>query len=455
MKKGKKLKLILQILICILIILIGIVGVYIKNGNMYINEFSHIYTLGSDINGSTVIEFSPDDTVETIYYDKDGNEVDSSTIKEENKKDYETKEIPVNLEENLNIDNYEKSFKIMKKRLEFLKADQYQIELHNKTGIISLSVEEVYLDDILSILPMEANFYLKDSKTEDVILDSTDFESVEASYAALTLEYRTYISLKLNEQGLEKVKKFEEYKIVEAIEDGKESEESSIIVMFDKDKVAEISYDDILLNRKTLRITTAKGLRDDSMINSQINLDSMSSKLATIGKMPVIYSITGEEFIQRGLGDDLNYIIAGLILVCVIISLILILKHKLKGVIGVLGFITNISIFLMIIRLTKVQISLNCFAGMFGLIILNAILIDNILKSIKNKEKVFLENIKSAYLKTLNVIVIMLIIFVVFALSGMTVINTVGLLLFWGWIVSIFGTLIFTTPMLSVICVNK
>jgi len=338
----------------------------------------------------------------------------------------------------------------MQKRLEFLNADQHQISVDEKTGIISLSVEDDYLEDIESILPMEARLYLMDSKTEDVILDYTDFKSAEASYASLTLEYRTYISLKLNDSGLEKVNNFEKYKTVEPTEEGKEAEESSIIVMFDADTIAEISYDDILLNGKILRITTASKLTEDSKINSQINLDTMSSKLATIGKMPVIYNITGEEFIENDLGNAINYIVIALVAICTIVSLVLIFKHKFKGLLGVLGFATNISIFLMIIRLTKIQISLNGFTGMIGLIILNAILIDNILKCIKNKEKVFLENIKDAYLKSLDVIAVMLIILIVLALSGMTVINTAGLLLFWGWLVSVFGTLIFTVPMLSI-----
>jgi len=58
------------------------------------------------------------------------------------------------------------------------------------------------------------------------------------------------------------------------------------------------------------------------------------------------------------------------------------------------------------------------------------------------------------HLKTLNAMVIMLIILVVLAFSSMTVINTVGLLMFWGWIITIFGHLIFTVPMLSKV-VNK
>ena len=69
---------------------------------------------------------------------------------------------------------------------------------------------------------------------------------------------------------------------------------------------------------------------------------------------------------------------------------------------GVLGFVTNIALFLIVIRLTKIQISLNGFAGILGLIFLNIFLINNILKCIKNKDKVFIENRRDAYLKTIN-----------------------------------------------------
>lgn len=454
MKNSKKLKLILEILICVLIILVGIVGVYTKSSNMYKNLFPHTYTLASDIGGTTVIEFSPDDTKETVYYDKDGNEVDSSTVTDDNKKNYEEKEIPVNAEEKLNVSNYEKSLEIMQKRLELLNADQYNINVDEETGTILLKVEDDYLSDLESILPMEGRLYLQDSKTEDIILDYTDFKSAEASYASLTTEYRTYISFKLNEAGLEKVNNLEKYKITEQAEDGEEVEESSIIVMFDEDKVAEVSYDDILLNGKTFRITTASGLTSNSEINSQINIDTMSSKLATIGKMPVVYNISAEEFVKEDLKNVINYIVMVLIAICVVVSLILLFKYKLKGLLGILGFATNIALFLSVIRLTKIQISLNGLAGIIGLIVLNAILINNILKSIKNTEKTFWENIKIAYLKSLDAIVVMLIIFIVLALSSMTVINSAGLLMFWGWTAVVFGTLMFTVPMLS-IATNK
>lgn len=458
MKSSKKLKLILQILICVLIIMVGIVGIYTKQGNMYKSILPQKYTLGSDISGITVIEFKPDESEETIYYDADGNEVDSSTVTEENKDKYTSENIPVNAKEVLIPENYEKSIKIMEDRLKLLGTDQYKIDLDKETGVISLSVEDDYIEDIQTILPMEASLKLVDSNTEDVIIDYNDFISAESTYASLAQEYRTYINLKLNDSGIEKINNIDKYKNAEPVkkeekEDGKtqetEQKGNTLLVMFDSEKIAEVSYDDILLNGKTLRITTGKGLTSDTEINSQSNMDIMTSKLATIGKMPVIYNIAGSEFMRNDMQNSVNYIVIGLISICVIASLILIVKYKLKGLLSVLGFATNISMFLLAVKSTNIQISLNGFAGLFGLIILNMLLVNNILKAIK-EDKVFSDNIKNAYLKTLDAIVVILIIFVVFAASSMTVINTMGLLLFWGWIITLLGTLIFTVPMLKV-----
>ena len=442
MKNSKKLKLILQILICILIILIGIVGIYTKSGNLYKNLFPHTYTLGSDINGTTVIEFSPDDTVEKIYYDKDGNEVESSKITEENKKDYEVKEIPVNAEENLNANNYNTSLDIMKKRLDFFNMQQYQLNVDEKTGIISLSVDDEHFEDKISFVSIEGSLQLIDSKTGDIIIDHTNFKSAESTYASLTTEYRTYISLKLNNSGIEKINGIDKYN---------SSGDGTIILKFDNEEVAKISYEDILLTGKTLRITTATGLKSDADINSQINMDIIISKIATIGKMPVIYTLTGEEFVRNDLGNVINYIVISFIVVIAIISVVLVIKYRFKGLLAVLGLGACVSVLLIKIRLTNIQISLNGLAGMYGLITLNMLLINNILKCIKNKDKVFSENIKDAYLKTVDAIVIMLVIFIVFAFSSMTLINTIGLVLFWGWLVTVFGNLIFTVPMLSIV----
>ena len=456
MKNSKKLKLIFIILICVLISLIGFLGIYLKVGNSYKNILPE-YKLSSDLEGSRVLEFEVDTSTETVYFDNDGKKVDSTTITEKNEKDYTKKEILLNEKESLNQENYEKVVKIMKERLVFLQADQYKLDLDGKTGKIVLTFEDEYPDDIKSILPMEGKLEFLDSNTEDVILSYSDFNSAEATYAALEDgSYITYINLKLNDSGIEKINNIDKYKtsIDEDVKEQSEEAEATVNnlkIMFDSDEIAEVSYDDIILTNKTLRIATDKNLTSDSSINSKLNTNTIVSKLATIGKLPVIYNLTAEEYVQNNAADYICYIVIGILAICVVISIYLIIRYKIKGILAVLSFAANIALFLVIIRLTNVQISLNGLAGMIGLIVLNLILLINILVSIKEEDKEFSENVKNAYLKTAEVCVIRLIIFAVFSVAARTDINTKGLVIGWGGVITILGNLILTVPMLSVI----
>lgn len=452
MKNSKKLKLTLMILICTLIILIGFLGIYFKRGNSYKNILPE-YKLASDLTGSTILEFEIDDSTNTKYYDRDGKEVASTEVTEKNEKDYKKEEIPVNAKENLTEENYEKVVSIMKQRLNFLKADQYKIDLDKKSGKIVLTFEDDYPDDIKLFLQMEGKLEIVDSTTEEVVLTYTDFTKAQTDYAVLDNgKYVVYLNFKLNEFGLDKINNIDKYKAVIDSESNQDKENKGKI-LFDGELIEEVSYNDFLLKGKTLRITTAKDLESNSEINSKLNTSTIVSKLATFGKLPVVYNITAEEYINSNVANYLNYIIIGIGVITITIFIYLIIRYRFKGLLSVISFAANAALFLILIRITKIQMSLNGLAGLLGLIVLNALLIDNILKCINNDEKTFSENIKSAYLKTIDAIIVMLIIFAVFAFSKMTVISSTGLLVFWGWTVIILGNLMLTVPMLSI--VNK
>ena len=451
MKHRKSLKLVLIILICMLIILIGFGGIYIKQFNQYINKIPN-YKLASDLKGATILELEVDDSVNTTYYDKDGNEISESDI--ENTKDYTTEEEPVNSKENLTTENYEKSLKVFKERLNFLQADQYSIDLDKKTGKIVLNFEDEYPEDIESILPMEGKLQLKDSNTSDIILDASDtsiVKNVETTYA--TTEdgsYVIYMSLKLTDLGIEKVNNMEAYKN-STDEDG-ENTVNKFVVAFDEEQIEEVSSDDILLTAKTLRITLAKDLTSTTTVNSTLNTATIVSKLSNIGKTPVVYTISAEEYINTTENDIVFYTLLLITaIIMVVICIYFIIKYKVNGLLATIGTITNIALITILIRLTNIALSFNSIAAIVGLIILNTCLINNLLKEIKNNtDKTIIENTKIAYLKTIDLISIILILFVVFAFSNMTVINTMGLLLFWGWIVLMLGNILFTVTLLTV-----
>lgn len=448
MNTNKKLKLLLIVLICILVILIGFFGIYKREGNAYKNLVPD-FLLSSDLKGSTTLELEVDKSTNKEYYDKDGNKVDSSTVTDENKDEYTEKEVPVNDEEQLKQENYEKVVKIIEKRLKFLSTDQYRIDLDKTSGKIIITFEDEYADDIKSIVPLEGSLELIDETTEDVILNYADIKSAEATYASLDEGYTIYLNLKLNDNGIDKIKNIDKYKnSKETTEEGEESTESKLKVMFDTDQVASVSYDNILLTGSTLRITTGSNVTNTSTLQSQMNMNTVVAKLASIGKMPVAYKLTAEEFITPS--QNTNYVIYGIyafIAVCIIFAIILILKYKINAIFMLLSFITNIAATVLIIKLTKVSISINILPAITAFFILNIVLIKNILQNIKegnNVSKAF----KNGFLKTLDLFAITLIIFIVFAFTNMAVLNSLGLLLFWGWLNTIISNFIFALPML-------
>ena len=451
MKNIKKIKLILMILICIFIILVGFIGVYLKTGNTYKNLLPE-YALAPDLKGATILELDVDNSNETVYYDKDGNKVDSSSVTDENKDEYISEDIPVNKPDVLTLNNYKQTLDIMKQRLKFLKTDQYELDLDEKTGKIVLTFEDDYPDDIMSTLPMEGKLELIDSNTNDVIIASSDFASAQASYASTDYGYTAYIQLKLNDSGIEKINNIDKYKLATNTESEENTEQTAnkLKVMFDKEKITEITYDDVELIGKNLRITTASNLTSNASIQSQLNTNSVVAKIASIGKSPIIYKITAEEYIKSNEMDYLIYSIIVLAAIIICIGLYFVLRFKWNGLLAVLGSCAVISLFLIIIRLTQVEISLNGLAGMLILILLNTILVRQILTCIEDNNSIFSENIKKAYLKSADVFVITLIVFAVFSFSAMTVINSMGLLVFWGWLAILLGNLAITVPMLSI-----
>ena len=142
MKSRRKLKMILMVLICITVIMVGFIGIYTKNLNKYSNKLPN-YKLASDLKGSTVLEFEVDDSTDTVYYDSEGNEVDSSEVTDENKDQYTSKDVKVNNDDKLTEANYEKTLKIFEERLKFLGANQYNLDLDKETGKIVLTFEDL------------------------------------------------------------------------------------------------------------------------------------------------------------------------------------------------------------------------------------------------------------------------------------------------------------------------
>ena len=132
MKVDKGLKIALVILLIVLVSIISFAGLYVQDKKSMVNVLKD-YQLGMDLKGSRVVTTNVGTGNKTIYYDKDGNEVKSED------KEGSKKEVPINSEESLNVDNYKKT-KNIEKYCDKLVSKNKKQEISHETDGISLII---------------------------------------------------------------------------------------------------------------------------------------------------------------------------------------------------------------------------------------------------------------------------------------------------------------------------
>ena len=130
--KDSKLPIIIKWLIIILIILVGIMGIYVKKLNKFVNIIPD-YNYGMDIVGNRQFFMTVDKTEQekTVYIDEKGN-IAGEVIDENisvNGYNIEKLSLNANKQENLTIENYELTKEIMEKRLKKSNVNEYNLKL--------------------------------------------------------------------------------------------------------------------------------------------------------------------------------------------------------------------------------------------------------------------------------------------------------------------------------------
>ena len=125
-KLDKGLKITLIILLIILISIISFAGIYVQDKKQMKNILAD-YKLGMDLQGSRVITTTVSTETEIIYYDKDGNVVNTEA------EDGSQEEVAVNGEDSLTKENYLKAKEVIGKRLSDFGISEYLIRQDEDT----------------------------------------------------------------------------------------------------------------------------------------------------------------------------------------------------------------------------------------------------------------------------------------------------------------------------------
>ena len=434
----KALKRTLIILLIILLALISFGGIYIQK-TKFVENILPEYKLGPDFTGLRNIGLKVSDATKAIYYDSDGNVVD------EEGKNTTKKEESVNKEENLTKDNYKKAKEIIEKRLEKIKQvqytsagivenkaiDYYTIKQNEETGKIELKLpENANTDMVLRYVATKGDFTIVDDQ-DNVLMDNSYIKEAYVGYSSTSSGVTVYLTIQFDKQGTEKLKEISNTFIKTTDEEGNDTTKKIKVKIDDSEMLNTYFTEEISNGMIQLSFGTATGNSLATYAQEAKNLET----LLNAGNLPIVYEADENHYVLSDINKDMLFIPAIVIMSLLVIGIIiLIVKYKVKGLLGAISIIGYIATFLIIVRLTNVVITLEGVAGIITSIILEYISIMYALNKMKENTDL---TCNQCFTKFLPILVPIAISTVILCFVKWLPIYSFGMTMFWGIILVI------------------
>ena len=457
--KKNKLVLAAKILAVVIICLIAFVGIYVQKLNKMENIVKD-YKLGKDFEGYREITLKISDAYKVL--DSDGNEVGNTDTYDDNSissNKYTKSEEKVNSKDSLTTENYEKSKKIIEKRLKAFRVNDYNISLDKSTGEIYLQIpENDDTDRIVSNITELGTIELKDSEdSSKVYLTSSNFEKAKTLYNRTSSGTVVYLELQFNKDGKNTLKNLSEndYKTLEntnntsAGDSSSENSENSssensentssensentetqkkVTLYLSGSKVVTTSFDNAIENG-LIDLSMSQASTDEKAVSDSLQSASTIANILNNGELPLTYNIDENQYVKTDITTNSVKIVFIVVAVIIAIGFIyLIIKFKLKGVLALISYIGFIALATLLLRYTNVEISLSTIVAGIILAILNYLFSFKMLKiDLQNKKEY-----NKTYLQLLMKLLPIYAISIIFCFISWTALSDFGMVMFWG-----------------------
>lgn len=448
----KKIKILTLVLAIVLVTMVAFIGIYVPVQNR-MEEKVKGYSYMMDLKGGRNIILSVDEGKKTTIKDSEGKEVndaDNLSDEELSEKGYVKEETPYNNEEVLTVDNYKKSKEILLKRLKELKIEEYNIKLDEESGNIVLDIpENDDTDSVVSELTPTGKFEIVDSETKEVLINNDDLKLVNVMYGSdnrttTSTGTTVYLNIEFTKDGAKKLEDVTNkyVKIENTSSENKDSEETEsttaekkVSLLIDDTEMLSTSFEEPIKTGK-IQLSIGRASKDNDTLKGYI---SQASNMATIlnnGKMPVKYTVHDNQYIQSDITNKELVIVVYTLLAIVSVGLVyLIFKYKAVGALGTISYVGLASLFLLLIRYTNVDLSIQGILGIALTLLLNYMFIYKLASKIKNKKSKELtvsDKIKETYKEFFVRILPICIAVIVFCFAGWATISSFGMVMFWG-----------------------
>lgn len=444
--KNNTLKIILSILVIILISLISFIGIFVKDKNRMKNILPD-YVLGMDFAGGRVFNIKIDDTVNTEYYDKDGNKVDTSSIEEGKDDEYTKKEVPVNAKELLNDDNFERAKKIVEDRLIMLGVTEYEVRKNSSTGEIYVTIpENKYTDTIISQMTTRAEFKIIDTQDKHELLTKDKIKDVKVGYGNTGTGTTVFLNIQFNKEGTEKLREISQNYVSTKDEEGNETKKQVDLVLDEETLLSTYFDEEIKDGLLQLSMGSTSSAKTSDELQDALTQASNLAVLLKTDTMPLTYKLDTNLYIESELTNDvLKVLLILTLIISTIVAIFTIIKYKKLGLFSIISLIGYIAILLIALRYTNVVITITGILAIILSAIMNYIYMMDIIKNKKKDAKSF----KNISIKFLGIYVPCLIISIVFSFTKYLPIASFGMVMFWALVIMIVYNLAITRILIS------
>ncbi len=473
-KNLKRFKTLAVVLIVILVSAIAFGGLYVKEQGVWKNVLPE-FCYGMEIGGIRELRFVLNNSEEEkeVYVDENGNyagdvvkkgettsspeislvdengenassentekteESNESQKTEKNEDDelsgytIEKRNVKSNEDADINITNFEKTKKIIQERLETLDLYEYNIRLDDVTGELVVEVpdnENVEIQE--SMIATKGKFEVVDHQNGLILLDNSNIKRVSATYTNNDNQYQSYLIVQLDKEGTEKLKEISKKYVSQTGENGVVTT-TYVDIELDDQKLLQTYFGDELTNG-VLQIPLGQATEKYDDFVTAYNSTTRVAGILNSEKMPLSYKLNADNYIQSHITSETRVIaIISFAIIILIISIVMVIKYKSKGLKFAILNIGYIAIVTLVFRYTNVLITLNSLIAFVGIIGINMLFEYKLLENLNKNDDVklvFTETMKQLYLAIIPVAIIA----VIFTFMSSAVISSIGMVLFWG-----------------------
>lgn len=445
----KALKRTLIILVIILLALISFGGIFIQK-TKFVENILPEFKLGAELSGTRNIGLVVSTATDTIIYDKDGKVVEKEgegTTKQE---------VPVNPTETLTEENYRLAKEVIEKRLNSIKAvdanlnvkkavDYYEIKQNEQNGNIVVKIpENSDTDMVLQYMAIKGTFNVVDEQN-NVLMNNSGIKKAQVVYNSTDSGISVYLTIQFNKEGTQKLKDISNTFIKTTDEEGNETTKKISIKIDNTTVLSTYFSEEISTGMIQLTFGTASSKSED--LRNYVQEANNLATLLNTGNLPIAYTVDENRYILPDISNETFFVPAIIVLsIMVIAVLFLIIKYRVKGILGALSFIGYIASLLIIIRLTNVVVSIEGMVGILISIALNYVFIVYLLNGKKKEEQEF--TYKQGFINFLFVLIPIAVTTISFSFISWIPIYSFGMTMFWGIVLIMLYNVILTKPLL-------